>query len=134
MTEMAVTISPKRRETQRICALDKCTRTALADYFRRMWPANTAKMAAREFNLTLDQARSVVAGKASFGTYDQIKKAGGWSVIFAVEAAVIGQAADQYLIELRQSHERNASRLGALLGDGRAIPASRSDDTRSLDL
>jgi hypothetical protein len=102
---------------QRSLALDKGSRDAMADYWRMRWPSNTAKHGAREFGLTLDQARSVVACRASLTTLDQIEKAGGWAVIFAVKALVVGQGADQFIIEMRKAHEEHGSRLAALFGD-----------------
>jgi hypothetical protein len=102
---------------QRKLKLDKGTRDALADYCRDRWPHHTAKMAAREFGLSVDEARGVVDARTSFRTYDKIKKAGGWPVIFAVEAAVIGQGVDQFLSELRASHHAHEPRVAALAGD-----------------
>jgi hypothetical protein len=127
-----VEIRPNKGASQPKLALDKGSRDAMADYFRLRWPSNTAKHAAREFGLTVDQAQSVVKGRASITTLDQIEKAGGWPVIFAVKALVIGQGADQYLAGLRASHENRAERLGALLSDWRALPADPRSDPDSL--
>jgi hypothetical protein len=107
----------------------------MADYWRMRWPSNTAKHGAREFGLTLDQARSVVAGRASLTTLDQIEKAGGWPVIFAVKALVVGQGADQFIIEMRKSHEDHGRRLAALFGDlGAVSGADRGGDLRGAGL
>ena len=127
-------IRHNKRDIQRKLSLDKGSRDALADYLGGLWPGNKAKCAAREFGLSLDEARSSLAGRASLTTYDKIKKAGGWAVIFAVEAMVLGQGADQYLIELRGKHEQQAKRLDALGVDlwtvgafGRPDPADDGD-------
>lgn len=125
MTVMALEVRRNKLPAQRKLELDRGTRDAMADYFRLRWPSNTAKLGAREFGLTVDQARSVVSGRVSLTTLDQIEKAGGWPVIFAVKALVVGQGADQFLAELRASHETNAERLGALLGDWRSMAAAR---------
>jgi hypothetical protein len=110
-------ISHGKRESQRKLKLDKGTRDALADYCKARWATGAAKAAAREWDLSTDEARGVIAGRSSLTTYDKIKKAGGWPVIIAVEAKVIGQGIDQYLIELRASHEQQSERLGALVAD-----------------
>lgn len=125
-----------KRPRQRTLDLDKGSRDAMADYWRMRWPTNTAKLGAREFGLTVDQGRSVVAGKASLTTLDQIEKAGGWPVIFAVKALVIGQGADQFIIGLRASHDQHGEHLAAVIGGLWTVPDNRafghSDDTRSL--
>lgn len=104
-----------KRPRQQALRLDTCTRDALADICRERWPAGTAKLAAREWRLTLDQGRSVVAGRASQTTIDQIFKAGGWPVYFAVGARVLGRGADQYLSELRADHEEQTRRAAGLV-------------------
>lgn len=123
-----------KRATQRTLPLDKATRDSLADYCKMRWPHHTAKLAAREWNLTVDQARGVVDAKSSLNTYDQIKKAGGWPVILAVEAAVVGHGLDQFLARIGASHEHNAERLAALIGGGRAVPAAGLPDPPRVDL
>lgn len=125
-----------KRERERSLALDKGSRDAMADYWRMRWPTNTAKLGARVFGLTVDQGRSVVAGKASLTTLDQIEKAGGWPVIFAVKALVVGHGADQFIIGLRAAHDQHGEHLAAVFGDLWSLPADRSlsgsDDPSSL--
>lgn len=133
MTGVLVEIRQTKAVTQRKLALDTGTRDAVADLARERWPSNTAKLAAREWGLTLDQARSAVAGRASQTTIDQIIKAGGWPVLFAVGAKVTGQGADQFLSELRASHENHAERLSALLGGWGTDPPSRFPHPGSVD-
>lgn len=133
MTGEVVEIPSIKWAAQRRLELDKGTQDALADYLRQRWPSNTSKMTARAFGLSLDRARHAVNNAASLTTYDQIKKAGGWQVIFAVEAAVIGQTVDQFLIELKASHEQNGARLAALVGDGRPLSSPRGYDPGGLD-
>jgi hypothetical protein len=132
MTGAVVEIRHNKLAAQHNFGLDKGTKDAMADYFRHRWPSNTAKMGAREFGLTLDQARSVVAGRASQTTIDQIEKTGGWPVIFAVKAMVLGQGADQFIREQRATHEQNAARLGALLSDSGALAAAWGNDRSEL--
>lgn len=117
MTGTLVEIRHTKRESQRNLGLDKGTRDALRDYCCHRWPHHTAKLAAREWSLSVDEARGVVAARSSLTTYDKIKKAGGWPVIFAVEAMVIGQGADQFLLELRASHHAQEPRVAALVGN-----------------
>jgi hypothetical protein len=134
MTEAYVEVRYIKRDRQHMPALDKATRDALADYCRDRFPAHTAKMVAREWDLSVDEARGVVAGRSSFATYDKVKKAGGWPVILAVEAAVVGHGIDQFLERTGASHDRHAERLAALLGGGGPVPPSRSPDPARLDL
>lgn len=117
MTDVLVEIPLIKRAAQRSLPLDKGTRDALADYCRYRWPAHTAKMAARAWNLSVDEARGVVAGRTSLTTYDKIKKAGGWPVILWVEAAVVGHGIDQFLARTGASNEENGEHLAALVGD-----------------
>lgn len=117
MTDVAVEISHTKWANQHNCALDKSTRDALADYARRRWPHHTAKLAAREWDLTVDEARGLVAGRATFNIYDKVKKAGGWPVILAVEAAVVGHGVDQFLARIGASNESHREQLAALVGD-----------------
>lgn len=137
MTGTLVEIRHNKSESQRNLKLDKGSKDAMADYWRHRWPSNTAKYGAREFGLTLDQARSVVAGRASLSTLDQIEKAGGWPVIFAVKAMVLGKGADQFLIETRNAHEENGRRLSTLVSNwlpvGPDRPADRAHDGHALD-
>lgn len=133
MTGLVMEIPRKIVVKQRELQLDKSTQVALAEYLRDRWPSNTAKMAARAFDLSLDRAKSAVGYSASLTTYDQIKKVGLWPVIFAVEARVIGQTVDQHLIEVREQHETNAGRIAALLGDWGAVASPRLPDPTDSD-
>jgi hypothetical protein len=128
MTGTVVEISRNKLESQRKLALDKGTRDALGDYCRERWPHHTAKHLAREWDLSADEARGVVLCRTSLTTYDKIKKAGGWPVIFGVEAKVIGQGIDQFLAEIRGLHDQQATRLGALTHDLWAVRGAGSDD------
>jgi hypothetical protein len=133
MTGAVMEIRRTKWAVQRKLGLDKGTRDALADYCRERWPHHTAKMAAREWDLTVDEARGVRDGRSSLTTYDKIKKAGGWPVIFAVEAMVIGQGADQFLATLRASHHAHDPRVAALVGDLWPWPDRRPPDPDSVD-
>jgi hypothetical protein len=126
MTVVDMQILHGKREIQHRLRLDKATRDAVADLARRRWPLKTASYAAKAWGLTPDQARGMVAARASQATIDRIFKIGGWPVVFSVFAEVIGQSADAYLIELRNSHHDQAARLGALAGGLRPLAADRS--------
>ena len=133
MTGVLVEIRHNKRAAQRSLRLDSTTQAAVAELFRERWPSNTAKLAARAFNLSVDQGRSAVAGRASQSTIDQIIKAGGWPVLFALGAKVLSQGADQYLIELRASHEQERERVTALLGGWWPMAADRRSDPSHPD-
>lgn len=114
MTVTYMEIRSAKREPQRRLELDKGLRDALADLCRRRWPSGTAKAVARAFDLSLDQARAIVAAKGSLSSLEQVLKNGGWQVVFPLLGEVIGQSAEQYLIEARKSNEENGERLASL--------------------
>lgn len=127
MSEVLVDFSHSKRARQHSLSLDKATRDALADLCRFRWPTGTAKLAAAEWGLSLDEARGVVAGRASQTTIDKIfkHKNGGWSVILPVMGEVAGQSFDQYLIEKRRAHEEQARRIDTLVGNWLSLAADR---------
>lgn len=89
--------------SQRKLGLDKASRDALADVCRQRWPSGTAKLAAREWGLTVDEARGVVAGRCSFTTYDKVvKRPGGFLVGLRVLEAVTGQSVAHFFSEQLQ--------------------------------
>jgi predicted secreted protein len=98
MTVTWVDISHNERAGQRSLGLDRATRDAMATYSRTEWPTNTAKHAAREWDLSLDEARGVVAGRASQATIDKVFKHqnGGWRVVLPVLGSVIGHGVDAF--------------------------------------
>lgn len=122
MTVTALEIRHDKRENQLNFGLDRATRDALATYFKLRWPSNTAKHGAREFDLTLDEARGIVACRTSLATLDRIwkHKNGGWAVLLPVMGAVIGQTADQFLEHQRRLHSEAANRARNLARDYRA--------------
>jgi hypothetical protein len=106
---------------------DLFSREALQGYVRIRWPANTAKHAAREWQLTLDEAKGLVAGRASQATLDKIWKHrnGGWAVALPVIGAVIGHGVDDFLQNERRTHVELARRSGALVRDLRSFDPVR---------
>ena len=135
MTGNVVDIRINKRAGQLNLGLDKATRDALADYCRRRWPTNTAKMAAREWDLTVDEGRGVVAARASQATIDRIWKHpnGGWSVILPVLARVVGHGAEAFIQAEREKHVELARRHGALVRDLRAGGAVHPRNTDQCD-
>lgn len=120
---MAVTfvdIWQNERGGQHSLGLDRATRDALATYARLRWPANTAKFAAKEWGLSLDEGRGIVAGRASAQTIDRVWKSpnGGWRVIIPVLGAVVGRELDTFLdaelAELDREHNVRAARRATL--------------------
>jgi hypothetical protein len=122
MTGAVMHFSRIKRGEQHTLGLDKATRDALADYCRNRWPANAAKLAAREWDLTIDEGRGVVAARASQSTIDKIWKHpnGRWRVIFPVLANVVGHEAETFIQAEREKHVELARRHGALVRDIRA--------------
>ena len=125
MTVTSMEILHDKRDNQLTFGLDRATRDALATYFKLRWPSNTAKLAAREFDLSLDEARGVVACRTSIATLDRIwkHKNGGWSVLLPVMGAVIGETAEKFIEKQRRSHLENANRLRGLARDLRNDPS-----------
>lgn len=74
------------------------TRESLSTYCRVRWPHATAKWAAHEWDLSLDEARGIVAARASQATIDKILEhgRGGWPVALSVLAGVIGHGVGSY--------------------------------------
>lgn len=90
MTETLVEIPSIKWEKQRKLGLDKGFSDALRDYARARWPHHTAKYAAREWDLSVDEGRGIVAGTASKTTVEKVFKRGGPGVAVPVLEEVIG--------------------------------------------
>lgn len=104
-------------EKQRKLRLDKGTKDALADYCQRRWPHHTAKYAAREWDLSVDEGRGVVAGRASQTTIDKIFKAGGLRLALLILEEVTGESIARVLHDIREVHNDHQQRIGALGGE-----------------
>jgi hypothetical protein len=133
---MAVTwmdISHNERAGQRSLGLDRASRDALAGYCRAEWPSNTAKHVAREWSLSLDEARGIVAGRASQATIDKVFKHpnGGWRVVLPVLGSVIGHGVDAFFKEQMRQAAREAAR--AQEHEQLAKAAYRRLEARSVD-
>lgn len=137
MSEVLVEIPHIKWPKQRGLNLDRGFRDVVADYLRRRWPTSTAKMTAREFDLTLERAREAVAGRVSLTTLEMIFKRGGFAVALPIVAEVIGQSIAHYIREMRRDHEEQARRLDAVFGAWVPLAADRSagstDDAGPLD-
>lgn len=134
MTGTLVEIRHNLAAQQSTLPLDRRTRDAVAEYCRARWPSGTAKQAAREWDLTVDQGKGLVAGRCSWDTFDAITfhKRGGWPVVISIYGIALDQTAEQFLLHQRKTHERNAERLGALLGDWRPMAVDRASDRPEL--
>lgn len=106
--------------------LDRETRNAWAAYVKQRWPTNTAKLISREWDLTLDEAKGLVAARTSLATIDRIAKhpSGGWSVLIPVMSHVIGHGLDAFLEQEqrklrheREQYEAREARLGEMARD-----------------
>lgn len=117
MGQTAVAFLQTKTGFQHTFPLDMLSREAWAEYVRNRWPSNTAKFAAREWDLSLDQARGLAAGRVSLNTIDDITKHknGGWSVLLPVMTAVIGESLDQHINKQRSDHAEQDRRRDALL-------------------
>ncbi|MFN3858146.1 MAG: hypothetical protein ACK4RV_10370 [Caulobacter sp.] len=123
-----------------ILSLSRQTKDALAAYCQRRWPTGRRKAIAREWDLSDDQARSVVEAKPSGTTIDQIWKhpRGGWRVLLPVMGAVIGKPLHEHLraeiaVVSREQEELEAHARLAELAHRRVSfprPASGGADRR----
>lgn len=130
---------------QQSLGLDRALRDALATYCRLRWPQHAAKHAAREWDLTLDEAKGVVAGRTSIATLDRIfkHKRGGWSVVLPVLGAVVGETIhDHFRNQIREAandqrvaeeHERLASQAYERLRGHDVLPLRPGGRTPSED-
>lgn len=98
MTVTAMSILRSDGEKRPTLELDVEWETGLAIYCRDRWPTGRRKAIEREWGLSVDDARSVVEGKASKRIISKIWKhpRGGWSVALPVMGAVIGQPIDAF--------------------------------------
>lgn len=114
-----------------LLAVDKRARDALAAYVAFRWPHARRKSVMREWDLTEDEARSVCAGRCSWGTFDKIifHKRGRWSVLFPVFGALLDETAEHFIVQQRKAHAEHAQRLGALLGDPWLLRPDRPADS-----
>ncbi|HEY9219515.1 MAG TPA: hypothetical protein VIO94_15820 [Phenylobacterium sp.] len=101
----------------------RATREALSRYVTSMAPTGRRKWVEQQWDLTSDQARSVIEGTASAATLDMIWKhrRGGWAVLLPVMGAVIGHSFEDFISneQERLSNERRAfeereARLGEM--------------------
>lgn len=92
-------------------ALDVEWDTALAIYCERRWPVGRRKAIEREWDLSVDDARSVVEGKASKRILSKIWKhpRGGWAVALPIMGAVIGQPVSTFFREQNLKAAREAA-------------------------
>lgn len=111
---------------QRRLRLDKGLSDALADYTRNRWPAGTAKAAATEWKLTLDEARHMVAGRASKTTIEKIFKRGGLLVALPIIEEVAGQTVSQLIREVEDEHEAQGRRIAEVGRGLRVLAGNRS--------
>lgn len=84
-----------------LLGLDLYSKEALANYARIKWPTNTAKFVAKEWGLSLDEAKGLIAARSSQQTIDKVLKHrnGGWRVAIPLLSAVIGRDLDGFLAE-----------------------------------
>lgn len=110
-------------------------RDALATYAKLRWPTGTAKFAAREWGLSLDEAKGAVNRRASLTTLDKVLRHpnGGWAIALPILGAVIGHGADVFLHNERKRHAELARRNRALVRDLRSLPDLRPDGGLELD-
>jgi hypothetical protein len=123
----------------------RATRDALAKYCELRWPNGRRKAVAKEWDLTPDEARSIVEATASVTTIEKVWKhpRGGWEVALPVIGAVIGVHLDQHLEVQRRKSDERSRRLSTLARDLRPLcrtgpvdaagaPARRTGEPRSF--
>jgi len=133
MTGTVMIYRNKKCESRGRLPLDKGLKDATADYCKRRWSTNTAKQAARAFDLSVSQGRNLAAGDPSLTTIERIFKTGGWRVSLVILADVLGQSVWNYIIELRRSHEQQGETLRALGHDLRLVVSDRDSFPPDVD-
>lgn len=95
-----------------ILPLDVEWDTGLALYCERRWPVGRRKAIEREWGLSVDDAKSVVEGKASKRILSKIWKheRGGWFVSIPIMGAVIGKPLYAFFREQNEAAAREAMR------------------------
>lgn len=140
MTVTAMEILGGDGEKHPILPLDVEWDTALALYCKKRWPIGARKAAEREWDLSVDDARSLIEGSASKRIISKIWKhsRGGWAIALPVMGAVIGQPIDAFFrnqmreaaqqAERAKQHEQLAQAAYRRLADG---AASAVEDRRT---
>ena len=110
------------------------TRDALAAYCAVRWPNNRAKMIAREWDLSHDDARSVLSANASQYTIDRIFRhpAGGWAVVLPVFGALLNEPVQQFLSRAQENHDRRTA-LPALRRAPEMVGRAIRDSRKAMD-
>lgn len=133
MTGAVVKIS---NENCRKSDIDFGLENALAAHVRRRWPTNTLDNIAREWGLTVGEARGVLYAQASRPTLNKIirHRRGGWKLWVELIGAVTGVSFDQFLEQerARLRHERERAedmdrRYGEVVRNLRAGPSLAAD-------
>lgn len=111
--------------------LDRSMGDALAVWAQQTFPApGTRKALARHFDITLDEARTILEARPSRSLLDRVFKHpnGGWRVILPVMGAVVGQTADAFILnekrrlaDERRSFEEREARLAEMARDLRVV-------------
>lgn len=117
MRAVALEISPNIRAKRPNKNLDNRIRAALAEHFRRKYPANGPKLMARDYGMSIDMARDLLEGSGSLNSLDRILTStnGGWPEILPVLGMVIGESLDQHISKQRSEHAEQDRRRDALL-------------------
>ncbi len=136
MRELALEIRRTEAATSPLFGDSLVLRDALGSYMRLRWPANTAKLAAKEWDLSLDEARGAMLGRTSVQTIDKIFKAGGWAVVLPVMGAVLGHGVDDFIAQERkrlrdarrdyETQDRRLAEMGRDLRAGFGVAAVRA--------
>lgn len=111
--------------------LDRTVADALATWCDQTFDVQGRRKAvARHFDLTMDEARTVLEARASRTVIDRVLKHpnGGWKVALPVIGAVVGQTADAFILQEqerladeRRSFEAQEARLGQMARDLRIV-------------
>lgn len=111
MTVTAMEILRSGGEKHPILPLDVEWDTGLKLYCERRWPVGRRKAVEKEWDLSVDDARAVVEGKASKRIISKIWKhrRGGWAVAIPVMGAVIGQPIHEFFREQNERAAREAA-------------------------
>lgn len=85
-------------------------RAALDDLARRKFPTHTQKRVEAEWDLSSEQAKGLLAGRASLNTIEQVlgHKRGGWTVGLVLVASVAGKRLSDFFASERSRLDHEA--------------------------
>ena len=103
---------------------------ALAAFYRRLFPRDTAKRVSAALDCDLTTATNITKGHASERSITKAVRAHGWPVLMAMGESMTGQSYADHLSALVQEHERARERAAARQDHVRGLEARAAELVR----